>query len=273
MKFKLVVLLFNAVVLLSVLILLLLPLIVIGPAFARDFWTDNWYLVLILGAVLLGLNGYFLWNRKVLGFLEAEDWAGLAEYLEKRLEKGPLGRSRLQLLMNSYLLQRRTDALRGLAERLESDYPTSFSSNAFQLAVAWLADSGQGRLGDAEGLLAFAERALQRDRVARPDWLHWDMALALAQLDRPADAGEEARRAGEQSGDPVVKGLSAYLAAHAAPEKTASWAWAQQARSDTAAMLTEAGWDKRVMRSRDNLQVLILQQMIKDAKEWVYAPD
>ncbi len=273
MKFRVVVVLFNAVVALSVLILLLLPLIVIGPSFAREFWTDNWYLVLILGLVLIGLNGYFLWNRKVLNLMEAEDWSGLASYLEDQLEKRRLGRTRIRLLMNAYLLTRNPGRLRELADRLASEQPAIFRQNAAQLAVGWLADSGEGKLADPEATLAYTDRALQTKGVQQADWLRWDRAITLAQLSRDLEAGDEARRAGEQTSDPLLQGLSAYLASQIAPEKSASWAWAEQARSDTAAMISPEQWDKRVQRSRDNLQVVILQRMINDAKEWVHAPD
>ena len=62
MRFKIVFILFNVVIVASFLIIYLMPLAMLGMDYTREFWANNWGLPIVFVVILAILNGYFTIN-------------------------------------------------------------------------------------------------------------------------------------------------------------------------------------------------------------------
>jgi uncharacterized membrane protein len=81
LKFKSLFIIFNTSIVFFLLAAGLLPLFVMGPGFAGDFWASAWPLGLILLGALVGLNVFYFSRKRLYYLLEREDWPALQEYL------------------------------------------------------------------------------------------------------------------------------------------------------------------------------------------------
>ena len=73
MKFRLIFIVFNVVLVISFLVIYVTPLLILGWSYTRIFWANNWYLPVIFVGIIGVLNAYFASNRKLFRLLENED--------------------------------------------------------------------------------------------------------------------------------------------------------------------------------------------------------
>jgi len=73
-RFRLIVLIFNIVIVLSFLFVFLFPLLLLGPSYFSLFISHNWVAGLLFLAALAAVNLYFAVNGRLFGLLEKEDW-------------------------------------------------------------------------------------------------------------------------------------------------------------------------------------------------------
>ncbi len=124
MKFKIIFILFNVVVIFSLFMIVLMPVMMLGSEYGILFFSSIWY-VIILFALTIGLvDAYFIYNWKLFRLLEEENWKGLVEYIEKRIgeDKVPSG-FLARILINSYLSVSDLDGVENLGRRLREKKP------------------------------------------------------------------------------------------------------------------------------------------------------
>ena len=77
MKFKIIFILFNVVVLFSLLMIIFMPVLMLGSEYGFSFFASIWYVVVLFVVVIGAVDTYFLINWKLFRFLEEEKWDDL----------------------------------------------------------------------------------------------------------------------------------------------------------------------------------------------------
>lgn len=272
MKFRTIFILFNVVILTSFLFVFLLPVFLLGPGASLSFWQGNWYLALVFLLLIVGLNAFFLANRKTFALVEREDWGELSAHLVGLMfPRSRFSTSRVRLLVNAYLLQSDIDGIETLESELEAKKPSILRKNALLFGVTRLL---RNRPGEAE---TFFSKYLDAKDVESRDWLRFDYGFSLVLQKKSAEALPFLHE-GLRSRDPVLCLLSAYLlgsvGAASAPsegERTAAGAAADAARSRLRKRYSSAKWSKEVDRAKSEVHIVILSKLLDDAGAWLYA--
>jgi len=256
--------LFDGVLVLCFLAIFLMPLAALGGGFFGLFWSRNWPVAAIFLAVLVGVNAWFLANRRMIGLLQAGDWPALAALLEDRVLCGGAPRSmHVGLLANAYLATSNTDGLAGLEALVTARRPRLLARHVLGFGVPHLV-SGDAAASEAWFAARLGERGV-RDR----DWVRWNRAFCLVQLRRTAEARTELDALAE-SRDPVLAMLSLYLADACpagdvpAAERTSS------ARRALAARIPAERMRRICSEGGSNVEAAVLSDLIGKAEAWLY---
>lgn len=275
MKSSTIFILFNVVVGASFLFLFGLPFLVLGGASALEFWAGNWPPAVALAAVLAGIDGYFLANRRLFSLLEQENWPALTHYLEDRIvTRGRWSAALVRLLANTYLVLADAAAVGRLEAKLAAAKPRWLEREALVFGVARVL-SGEGA---AEFFAArLAARGGKAAKGAGAEWLDWYYAFALLLRRDFAAAADVLAPLSARAKDALVVGLSAFFLedslAKALPARAADLAAAAaSARARlTAKLPSRAAWEKEVERGRASIHVVVLNKSLAEAGERFYA--
>lgn len=265
MKFKAVFILFNAVVVLSFLFIFLMPLIFLGWQYTQVFWAENWYLGAIFLAILAVLNGYFAANWRLFGFLEREDWPGLAGYLEGRIfDQGTLRAQEVRLLINSYIALNRPMDVQKVEAVLREKKPALADRFALPLGVPHLLSN------DGEEIAGYFDRARERAPRRDREWASWAYAFGLMLSQKTADAKPVLRSTAEEARDPLLELMALYLldAFREGDSQIASFldtrleAFRNRHSRQKITRLLERG--------RGELHILVVSKLIDSALDWCF---
>jgi hypothetical protein len=271
MKFRTIFILFNVVILTSFLFVFFLPIFLLGPESSIAFWKGNWYLALVFLLLIVGLNAFFLANRKTFSLVEREDWGELSAHLVGLMfPRSRFTTGRVRLLVNAYLLQSDIAGIEALESELEGKKPAILRKNALLFGVTRLL---RNRSEEAE---TFFSKYLDAKDVESRDWLRFDYGFSLV-LQKKSGEARPFLEEGLRSRDPILCLLAAYLlgsvGAAAAPsedERKAAEAKADAARAKLRKRYSNAKWSKEVERAKSEVHIVILSKLIDDAGAWLY---
>lgn len=265
MKFKVIFLVFNTIIFLSFLFIFLMPLLMLGWDYTRIFWLGNWYLAVLFLVIMGVLNTYFILNWKLFEYLEREDWDGLIAHLEDRIyRRGRLRRPYVRLLINTYLVRSRPDAIRKLEDHLRDRRPELLPVYAFQLGLPYLLAN------DAEGMERFYGEFLSTPRTVERAWVRFNYAFAQVLRQQPAEARDILLDLATSTANPVLQLLSAYFLHSFYPADEAARHALETARSYFTKRFSSAAWTKQLERMKTNIEVVMLGQLIREAEGWMF---
>lgn len=270
-KFKTVFVLFNAIVLLSFLMVFALPFFVLDGNNAGSFWKTNWYVLLALVLVLAVVNSYFIANWRLMVLLEREDWPAVGEYLEKIVIRRKKWAPRhVHLLASTYLVLSDTAALRTLETKAAREKPRALEDNALVFGI------GRILAKDSSGARAFFAERIERAGRKADDWLQWYHGFsALLDHDQEAAAQMFVRLA-PRSRDYLLMALSLYYLEDLLDVLS----------SDTASTVSSiipllrdrilkrfphrGDWERELARSRSDIHVVVLSRTVADTSKRLY---
>lgn len=265
MKFRLLFVIFNVVILASFLLIFLMPAFVLGWEYTSVFWSSNWPVGLVFLVVLGALNGYFAYNWRVFTLLEREDWDALIAYLESAVfEKKRVTRQRARILVNAYVVKGRIEKIGDLEQFLREERPRLVASLAIELGLPHLLSNDGPRMIDY-----FAEMK-DRQGVADPVWVRWCYAFALMTAARYDEAKGELAAVLEETRDPLLRVLTAHMLEPFGSQDEEIAQRVKDEREALRAKLTRDKIDRELERQRQNLQVLFLTSRIEEARDWVF---
>jgi hypothetical protein len=267
MKFKTIYILFNAVILLSFGFIFLMPLLLLGPDYFNLFISKNWIAGVLFLVTLVLINGYFLWNWKLFRLLEAEDWHGLIRYLEGRLQrKGRLRKGAIKMLINAYVVTSDLDKILELESRLRETRPALLDTFALQLGIPYLLKMKD----EPKAAESYFGKAAERKDVPHREWLRWSYASSLL-LQRQFEAAKATLlQLLDSKLDPVLELLTVHgLSFFSAVDQQVA-ARVEQERARLSARHTPQQWDKRIESNSKNIQVVLFNGIIRDAKRWLF---
>ncbi|MFW5717153.1 MAG: hypothetical protein ACOCW3_00965 [Spirochaetota bacterium] len=265
MKFRLLFIVFNVVILASFLLILLTPAFVLGWEYTSVFWSTNWPVGLVFLVVLAALNGYFVYNWRVFTLLEREDWAALMDYLETvLLEKKRITRQRVRILVNAYVVTGKVEKIGDLESFLRDERPNLVPRLAIELGIPHLLSN------DGERMIEYFGRMKDRRGVPDPVWVRWCYAFALMTAERYDEAKVELAAVLEQTRDVLLRVLTAHMLEPFGGQDEEIAQRVREEREALRAKLTREKIDRELERQRQNLQVLFLTSRIGEARDWVF---
>lgn len=268
MKFKALFILFNVVIVVSFLFIFLMPVFVLGGDFVRVFWQDNWYISILFVVVLVLLNWYFVRNWKLFTLLEEQDWPGLIGYLESRIyEDARADLSHLRILVNAYVVTANMEKIGALEAHIRGYYPHLLPKLAIVLGVPHLLRN------DADDMIAYFGDLKDEKRCPERDWIRWDYAFALISRGRALDAKPFLVSIADESRDPLLLLLTAYLLEAYHDREDEARAKRAEVRSKLTKRYRRDDWVRLRERGQRNLQVVVLSRLIEEAVERLYSPD
>ncbi|GHV60255.1 hypothetical protein AGMMS49587_01000 [Spirochaetia bacterium] len=282
MKIKYLFIIFNAIIILFLLTICLMPLFTTGQNFVPPIWRSLRPMALIPGLVLIVLDIFYFSNRRLFALLERGDYPALVGYLEMRvLRRGHYFSPLVRLLANSYLAMADTTGVSNLENKVAVVKPALLESNALVFGVARILG------GDLAGAVRFfaarlppgeaGDRNAGRRRVgsrALP-WVRWYYGFSLL-LDRQfSPAAEQFKPLAEGSPDTLIVGLSAYFLGTTLQRNTENGlvclAAAQGARSRIQETIRDkAGWLAKAGKLKHEVHTVILQKYIEEAGDWLF---
>ena len=264
MRFKLIFILFNFVILVSFLAIYFMPLIMLGFDYAKVFWGRNWGLPLLFLAIIGLLNTYFIFNWRLFTLLEREDWPQLITYLERRIyEKRLFVSQHVKILANAYLVRSDLDAIGKLEDFIAEHKPNLQPRFALVFGVPYLLRN------DPDEMERYFSRFV--DYNGRDgSWLRWSYAFALILGGKKEEAEATLADICKEKTEPVLMLLSAYLL-HSIRPAADHVPLMEENRARLEKRYTRDQWTREVERSKTSVHVVILQKLIEEATEWLFA--
>jgi hypothetical protein len=275
LKFKILFILFNAIITLFLLFVFVLPVFFLESDFVCVFGRSMWPLAVplagMLALALLGMDVFYLRNRRLFYLLGREDWPALVLYLEDRIiKRGHYASLTVRLLANTYLVLSDYRAVMNLENRTAIAKPGLVNDGSLIFGTARILGK------DYAGAARFFEEKAGKAKKGTVAWARWYAGFALF-LDRqfPQAADRFAAIAREEK-DAVLTGLSSCFLAQSltrmlpgrALELTAA---ALDGRNRVrAALPVQEAWNKATGKMRSEVYVAVLSKYLDETSEWLY---
>lgn len=266
MKFRVLFVAFNIVLLVSFLLIFLMPGFVLGWDYSMVFWQSNWPVAAIFVVVLLSLNLYFALNWRVFTLLENEAWEQLTTYLETKMEeKKRISRGRARILINAYVVSGRIDKITDLEHFLREHQPDSVPRLAMELGVPHLLSK------DADDMTDYFEGLVDEPKTAQPLWVRWSYGFALMSQTRLEEARHQLRVVLDESNDLLLQPLAAHMLEPFGNRDEETSIRVRETRQKLAAKYRREKLSRELEKGRQSLHVLVIASRIEDAHNWVFA--
>ncbi len=267
MKFKLIFFLFNAIILLSFLVVLLMPLILLGPEYTRTFWSSSWYLPLIFLVAIALIDAYFVAHWRLLSLLEEENWQGLIDYLEQQcLDKEKLRSQFVRTLINAYFITNTVSRIEELEKKVRAKKPAQLRKFALQFGIPKLLHN------DPDDIVSYFEE-FKDARVPNRQWIRFLYAFGLLMKRENTDGREILLQIIRETKEPILELVSLYTVD---PFKTIDdevLSLVQQHKDRLTERYSREALEKEMSKQRDNVVVIILGKLITDALDWLYGTE
>jgi hypothetical protein len=247
-----------------------MPALVLGVEYATIFWQESWYLVVLFALVLGLLDGYFIFQWKLFVLLENEDWAGLKNFVHKKLfEKNRFTQQNVHLYVNACLM---SNDLQGI-DRLSTHMKTvSFSSalkHAPQLGVPVLLRHDGKEIFEWFGEFWNKSKEVGGPQIDIDPWIGWDYAFGLLLLNKHDEARDVLvdiyRRT---KGDSMLRLLTVYMMKGFQDEEVLQLV--TEFTDDLRKRYTPDTWAAKIEKQKDTVQRLVLHSIAEEASSWVF---
>jgi hypothetical protein len=265
MRFKTIFLIFNVVIVLSFLSIFFMPYFLLGGERFGDFLARNWASGVLFLVALVGFNTYFVRSWKLFELLEREDWAGLITHLEQQIyQKGRFARRHIRILINSYLVASRLEDIVRLQAAVTERKHSLAAAFAIPFGIPYLL---LNRPADSE---RYFGRMLATPHVADRPWVRWSHAFSLLQLREVEAARKEFLSLLDERRDPILFLLVLYMLDSLSRGDDTGRQTVQARAEEFRRRHSQKAWNRRVDTAKENMQVLVLSRIIKEASEWVF---
>lgn len=262
MKFKVIFILFNVVILFSFLIIFFMPLAVLGWEYTKEFWADNWYLPLVFFLIMGILNLYFIRNWRLFSLLEREEWGGIIGYVLNRLENNRVRSQEVHMAINAALISSRLNIISKIEELLREKRPAVMPSFALSLGIPYLLNNDPPA---AENYFREFLEIRGEDR----QWIVWCYGFSLLLQRRLEDAKIQfLSLQGEKS--PILNLLTAYMLDTCAVQDKEAKQHQESLVAGLRAKYSRADIMKLAEKARTAVHIVVLGKVLDEAVEWLY---
>jgi hypothetical protein len=266
-KFKVIFGLFNAIIIISFLIILFMPLIMLGSEYSATFWSTSWYLPVLFFLIIGIIDGYFLLHWRLLVLLEKEDWHGLVDYLEEQIyTRGKTRTQFVRTLINAYFVTSRVSSIDRLEAHLREKQPRLLRKFALQLGIPKILHE------EADDLVRFFGE-FKEQRVAKADWVRFLYAFGILMKRRHSEGREELLAVSKSTRDPVLQLITLYTLEPFRTSDDEVLSRLQEERTRLTEKYSRNDFRREIEKRRENIVVLVLSRLIDDSLDWLYGED
>ncbi|MEW5817675.1 MAG: hypothetical protein AB1798_20060 [Spirochaetota bacterium] len=265
MKIKTIFILFNIVIIFSFLIIYFMPLIILGWDFTTVFWSKNWFLPILFVTVLGILNTYFILNWGLFKRLERQDWDGLIIYLEDKIyNKKHVQNRYIRILINAYLVKSKMEGITRLEVHLRENKPAMVPRFALQLGIPHLLKNSP------EEMENYFKEFAGNEKSEEKYWISWNYAFALLLQQKKEEAKNILDTLILRVKEPILNLLILYLMDTLTDKFPAVDAKIQAGKTSLRKRFTPGLWQKEVNKNRENIQIVILAKLVREAGDWLF---
>ena len=269
MKFRTIFFLFNLVILLSFAFIFLMPLPILGWAYAVSFWGQNWSIALVFVALLFGLDWYFVAHWRLYGLLEKEDWPGLRAHLEDALaQKGRLGAAESRIYINACLIGQAPSKISELRTRYLAMKVRFLPQLALSLGLPLILE------GNSEAIESFFRPYAGDKRTgAEGPWIRWALGFGGLLGSRQEESRLELQRLLDGKLEPLLELLALYLLDTLRSGDEALGAQLDQKKTTLASRYNDKEWAAHIDKLKESvILVLFMGKLIQEAQTWLKSP-
>lgn len=270
MKLKVLIMIFNAVLLTIFFTVFSFSFFTAGTQFIGTFFKNYWIFIVSFFCFLLAINIFFFFNWKLITTLEAEDWPALSLYLEEEIfKKHHITTKKVRLLCEISILLGDFKTLQQLETLLEEQKPRYIRRFATRFAAVRLL------AGDYQGLEEFSAKMSGLKRIS--PWMHFYYAFSKQMLKRYPEAAEQFAVIAQTERDPLIRLLSTYFMACGLAR------YLDIDRAEVEKMInTEKNvlkkrplsyWRKYSSKEKQSIHILVLTKAIDEALLWLFKED
>ena len=263
MKFKIIFISFNALIVFSFLLIFLLPAIMLGADYAPAFWKESWYIAVIFAVILAVINVVYVLNSRLLQALEQENWSELKKIIENRIfARKRYSRMNIRLYINCCIALSEVSELKKLEDGIRAEKPVALDEWALQLGLPAILS------GDPEKIRDYFAEFISSE-LKDSGWIKWNYCFALLLMKEPAEALPILKQLAENGNDLLLSLAALYLYMPFAAD-TDSRAFVDGIRSSLTAILTEQRFSDEIEKSKDNVQLIFLSKTLREAMDWLH---
>ena len=271
MKIQSIFILFNAILVIFIVLIGFFPTLILGADMASFFWRNNWFLLLVFVFILAAFDVFYFSHRRLYSLLEKEDWPALAHYLEDKIfRQGKYSKRLVRLLANSYIILSDSSAVINLESKASIVKASLVDDNVLVFGTAMILGK------DFPGAVRFFEARLGTVKPALRIWVAWYFAFSLLLNRQYEKARVEFSRLVLASDDEVITGLSAFILANtimkALPEyKLVLESITIDGRNKALkALPQEKDWEREIGRIKTEVHALVLSKILLETGQWLY---
>ena len=268
MKFKVIFIVFNLVIVFSFAFIFFMPLLMLGQEYFSLSFKQNLIPALLFVFTFIIINSYFLSNWKLFNLLEAENWPQLIEFLEEEIfTRNHVRGNYIKMLINAYLLSSAIEKIASLEVRVAERRPLLINRYAIHFGIPYLLKRPPG---EAEN---YFSRLITAPKVHGRTWVEWNYAFSLMQQHKFSEAKEILMALAESKKDHLLLLLTLYLLDSFSKNDAAVAAGVSAGCEYLNKRYTQNGLQKKLERSHKNIEVLLLSRIFNDALGWLFRPD
>ncbi len=273
MKFKLIFIFFNAIIIFSFIFIFLVPILILGTEYSQVLWSKEWIWILsfFFAAVVIGMNIFFILNWKFFTYLEREDWDSLLVYLEKQIyDKKRYRKQFVRILINAYLVKGNTEKVTDLKKTLEEEKKNLHLDFALYFGIPKILSNDENVMENYfRDLLSKKELSRLRYRKTR----HWTFLLlgfSLVVGNKYEEAKDYIEELLEQKPKKLLIGFTIYLLSTFPDQDTREDA--ERKREDFCKEVPYKKWLRYIEQEKSNVLLIVLSRFVNEATGRLY-PD
>ncbi len=265
MKFKIIFILFNIVVLFSLLIITIMPIFMLGAEYSSFFWSESWYFILAFLIVIGIIDVYFLYNWKIFHFLEEERWQDLSEYLEGRLKPGRILPGYIvRIMINAYMMNGNLKGIETLGELIKEKKPALFRKLLIPFSIPVILKS------NPEHMVKYFKPFYRSERVKEHQWVAYLYGFSLLLQKKGDEARVPLTELCRQKTPPVLKLLTLYSLSLIRNDVGEEDDCFEKFKSGLLNEYTSETFKIEIEKNRSNVVVTVLSKFCKDAVQWLF---
>ena len=269
MKFKYLIMSFFIIIILIISIALL-PVVLVGQAYAVDFRYITLPLLLFMFILLVCTSIFFFFNYRLFWLLEREDWPALAYYLENKIyTKGRFSDRNVRLLASSYLVISDYQSVINLESKTQAVKPSLVIKNLLIFGAARVLS------GEYAETALFFRKNIEKCKGYNRQWVQWYYGFSLLLAGEFALAETEFSTLAVSSNDALITGLCAYFLNYPLGNMSLNaekcLEMSNKGKERVLKALKKAGnWKIEVEKSAEDIHIAIIRRYIEEAGSWLF---
>ncbi|MGP1444055.1 hypothetical protein [Treponema sp.] len=270
MKLKVLIIIFNAVLLTIFFTVFSFSFFTAGTEFIGSFLKNYWLFILFFFCFLTVINIFFINNWKLITALEAEDWTALSAYLEAEIfEKKHVTRKKVRILCEISILLGDFELLKRLEYLLEEQKPRYIRKFATRFAAAKLIE------GDYQELNNFTSRLSIFPNIS--PWIYFYNAFSLQMLKQYPESAAKFSLLMKTKKEPLICLISSYLLAsglchYLSIAKEEACKHIEQEKEKLKHHSLQY-WKQYTSKEKQTIHILVLTKVIDEALVWLFQDD